>query len=592
MSGPDNKAAPQSDSTAGSNGNSKDLKPRRAARKLARDWLQHGLARLNLGWLVRRIGWLLAIFFGVILVTFGAVHLAPGEIPAGRTVGGLAPQATDSRELEIFRRTHNLHLPVFLNLDIADRHRQIKNAIARFVSAENGQKRAAARRLLLRRTTLSFPELPRAVRRTQNHALAAVLWQIFKVIGLPALPLEQTPAVLWNYWKQHRMRFARNHIRRTVHAALHRHTPQSVRWTLRFHRRAVPALIAALEEPNTEVQARACRLLGRISGRKRSCAVDMDPAQRATAIALWQEYHRRQKLDHIDVSGWDRVIGAVTQTRFFNWLRRFVTLKLGVSLYYHRPVVEVIGQRLPVTLTLGLAALFLAYLLAVPLGVLAGRAPGGHTDRVVAVGTMVFYCLPVFWVAMTLMIHLGGIRGPALFPHSGIGGPDPARWPLGSWLLDRLWHMVLPVCCLAYGSLALLTRYGRDAMAGVLAEDYMRTAWAKGLSPRQVYWKHGLKNASLPLIHLLGLQIPYLLSGSVIVEKVFDIPGLGLLAFTAIEMRDFNLLMGLVVVTALLTLGGQTLADLLAAVADPRLRRRPAAGRSARFLRATGGKTL
>jgi peptide/nickel transport system permease protein len=153
-----------------------------------------------------------------------------------------------------------------------------------------------------------------------------------------------------------------------------------------------------------------------------------------------------------------------------------------------------------------------------------------------------------------------------------MGSADPSSWPLGSRLLDRLWHMALPVLTLSYGSVALLARYQRDEMAEVLSKDYIRTAQAKGLDRRRIVWKHGWRNGAIPMIHLLGLKIPYLLSGSVIVERVFDLPGLGLLAFTAIEMRDYNLLMGLVSLTAVLTLGGQLLADLLAAAADPRQR--------------------
>jgi peptide/nickel transport system permease protein len=518
---------------------------------------------------VRRAGWMVATLFGVILVTFGAIHLAPGE-PAGRRLS-TGPAPLSPEELDVFRRTHNLHLPVFLNLDIKDRHRRAVAEIERLDDADN-EKEAA--RALIDMATLAFPELVKAVGR-DGGAYSEVMRRILARIDAPGAPSSARRTALLKWWAEHEESFSPGSLRRMVDKAVSRPLgPENVdarrvRW---HHMRAVPFLVEALRNGSPERQARACRLLGSITQNRWRCDVESPPEERWTAIELWKEYYERRKLQFVDLETWERLTGTVTQTRFFGWLHRFLTLGFGTSLYYHRPVADVIGERLPVTLTLGLAALLVSYLIAVPLGVAAGSRPQTTTDKTISFVILVLYCLPVFWVAMTLMVHLGGIKGPDIFPHSGMGSADPSSWPLGSRLLDRLWHMALPVLTLSYGSVALLARYQRDEMAEVLSKDYIRTAQAKGLDRRRIVWKHGWRNGAIPMIHLLGLQIPYLLSGSVIVERVFDLPGLGLLAFTAIEMRDYNLLMGLVSLTAVLTLGGQLLADLLAAAADPRQR--------------------
>lgn len=259
--------------------------------------------------------------------------------------------------------------------------------------------------------------------------------------------------------------------------------------------------------------------------------------------------------------------------RYARWLGRVLTFDFGLSTYDHRPVAAKIGEALPNTLLLSGLALVLSYLLAIPLGVLSAVRHGGWLDRALGGGLFLLYSLPSFWVAVVLLLLLGGGRYLDLFPVQGLHSAGAeARGALG-WLLDLLWHLVLPVFCLTYASLASLSRYTRASMIEELRQDYVRTARAKGLGEARVVFVHALRNAILPVATLLGLSLPHLVGGSVIVEQVFGIPGMGRLGFQALATRDYNTVMGVTTLAALMTMAGVLLSDLAYSLLDPRIRR-------------------
>jgi peptide/nickel transport system permease protein len=289
------------------------------------------------------------------------------------------------------------------------------------------------------------------------------------------------------------------------------------------------------------------------------------------ALAAWSEWWFQQRREHVRFSRGERLIGHLTETQFAKWIGRVVTLRFGTSLRDGRPVTEKLGEALPVTLLLSLISMVLAYLCAVPLGVHAAVRQGTLAERLTTVVLFVLYSLPSFWVAMVLILLFGGVGHLDWFPIYGLSSPGLETATGWTWLADRLHHLVLPVVCLTYGSLAVLSRYQRSAMLEVIRQDYIRTARAKGLGERSVIFKHALRNALLPTITLLGLQLPYLIGGSVIIERIFNVPGMGLLTFQAFLHRDYPVIMAVSVLSAALTLLGLILADLFYAVADPRI---------------------
>ncbi|AKU91061.1 ABC transporter permease [Vulgatibacter incomptus] len=257
--------------------------------------------------------------------------------------------------------------------------------------------------------------------------------------------------------------------------------------------------------------------------------------------------------------------------QYGRWIGRLATLDLGTSWRTGRSVGEQLAERLPVTMALGGASLFLVYLIGLPLGVMSAVRRGSLGDRATTLVLFVLYSLPSFWVGTLAILLLGGGRYWDWIPVQGLRSPDYESMSAMGQIRDVLWHGVTPVVMLGYASLASVSRYMRTGMLDVVRQDYVRTARAKGLSERVVIYKHALRNSLIPILSHLGTMVPFLLGGTVIVERLFGIPGMGQLMFQAILARDYSLIMGITTVTALLTMLAILVTDLLYAVVDPRI---------------------
>lgn len=244
---------------------------------------------------------------------------------------------------------------------------------------------------------------------------------------------------------------------------------------------------------------------------------------------------------------------------------------LGYSFSHHRPVADVIAETLPRTLLLVGTGGALALLVGIALGVYQAIRRGDLLERAVSGTTLVAYSLPDFWVAIILLLLFA--NWIPLFPAGGV--VDPVMYDyLGGWgrFVDRLHHLVLPASTLALITAAGIARYQRAALLEVLGSDFVRTARAKGLPERAAILRHALRNALLPVITLVGLLLPGLLGGAVFVEKVFSWNGMGLLAVNAIASRDYPLVTASVAIGGIMVALGSLVADVLYALADPRLR--------------------
>jgi peptide/nickel transport system permease protein len=249
-----------------------------------------------------------------------------------------------------------------------------------------------------------------------------------------------------------------------------------------------------------------------------------------------------------------------------------VTLDFGEAFADGRKVKDKILERLPITLTINLLSLGLVLLIALPIGILSATHQYSALDRATTMFVFVGYSMPHFWMAL-LLIYLFGVQWGVL-PISGKESLDTTGFTSVQWLMDRAEHLVLPVFVSAIGGLAGFSRYMRNNMLEVMRQDYIRTARAKGLSENAVVYKHALRNAVMPVITILGLSLPGIIGGSVIMETVFGIDGMGRLMFQAVFSRDYNVAMGVLVPAAVLTMLGNFLADIGYALADPRVRLR------------------
>jgi len=253
------------------------------------------------------------------------------------------------------------------------------------------------------------------------------------------------------------------------------------------------------------------------------------------------------------------------------WIKRIATLDFGQSIKFNRPVWDVLKERVPVSIKLALTSLLLAYVISIPLGIYSASHQYSRLDRTVTLLLFVLYSLPSFWVATMLIVFVGGGDFLDIFPVFGLSSVGAAGWTFWHRFWDAAWHLVLPVFCMTYGSLAVLSRYMRSAMLEVIRQDYITTARAKGLSERVVIYKHALRNSLIPIVTLLSGLLPALLGGSIIIESIFTIPGMGKLAWEAILARDYPVIMAELTIVSFLTLFGILLSDILYSVVDPRI---------------------
>lgn len=251
--------------------------------------------------------------------------------------------------------------------------------------------------------------------------------------------------------------------------------------------------------------------------------------------------------------------------QYLLWLGRLAHGDLGRSFSDGRPVTEKIIERLPATLTLTLSALGLSLLASIPLGTLAAVRPGSSWDRFCSVFALAGYSVPSFWLGL-MLVALFSLR-LGLLPSYGmstLGEPFS--------IADRLRHLLLPAISLSCGGTAALARFVRSSAREALRQDYIRTARAKGLPEKVVLYRHALRNSLIPVITLLGLQLPGLFEGAVITENIFAWPGMGRLGVQAVFQRDYNLLLGINILSAALVVTGNILADVAYALVDPRVR--------------------
>jgi peptide/nickel transport system permease protein len=256
-------------------------------------------------------------------------------------------------------------------------------------------------------------------------------------------------------------------------------------------------------------------------------------------------------------------------TQLAIYLDRVAHGDLGMSYYFNQPVISLIAARVGPTILLVLAAQLIAITAGVAMGVFAALKPHGPMSALVAVFSTIGYATPVFWTGIMLIILFASIF--PIFPVSGMTG---ARFSGGfpAYVVEVLYHLALPAFTLGIIFLAQYSRLSRASMIDVLGADYVRTARAKGLSERKVVFKHALRNAVLPIITVAGIQFGNLISGALLVESVFNWPGMGRLAFDSVLRRDYPTLLGILFFAALMVVVANLLTDLSYRFADPRIR--------------------
>ena len=257
--------------------------------------------------------------------------------------------------------------------------------------------------------------------------------------------------------------------------------------------------------------------------------------------------------------------------RYARWLGRLAHLDFGTSLLYQRPVWDVIRERFPVSMQFGLASLLLMYTVSVTLGVLMARRVDGPVDRWVGLGLVIIAAVPPFALAVLALALFAGGHFFDWFPLGYLTSDDYATRDLWGRIADRAHHFALPLFCYVVGGFASLTYLSRNSMLEQLGSDYVRVARSKGLTEQRVLIKHVLRNALLPIVTGIGGYLALFLSGSLLIERIFQLDGIGSLGFRALAGRDYNLVMGLLVLQSAALLVGNLVSDLIYLAVDPRL---------------------
>lgn len=258
--------------------------------------------------------------------------------------------------------------------------------------------------------------------------------------------------------------------------------------------------------------------------------------------------------------------------QYLIWLKNLFTLDFGMSFKDSQPVWGKIVERLPATIKLNVLSTALVYLVAIPLGIYSATYQYSFGDQLTTFAAFVLFALPSFWVGTMAIVFLGGGDFYYWFPPGGLQSVNYSPgWPWWQRLVDQGWHLCLPVLMLSYGGFAGLSRFMRSSMLENLRQDFVLVARSKGLAERVVIYKHVLRNSLIPIVTIMASIIPGLVGGSIIIETLFSIPGIGQLSYEAVLARDYPIIMAVFTIGSVLTLLSILLSDLLLSVVDPRI---------------------
>lgn len=257
--------------------------------------------------------------------------------------------------------------------------------------------------------------------------------------------------------------------------------------------------------------------------------------------------------------------------QYFIWLFKIIRGDFGESFRTYKPVLLEIGERIPTSLMFGLSGFLLSYLICIPLGIKKSLKHNTIFDTTTSIIVYIGYSIPGFALGVLLLVLLGGGTFLNLFPLSGVFSDNFEYLKWYEKIFDVIHHMILPVICYSVGGFAVLTVVMKNSLMEELNKDYIKTAMAKGLSYKQAVFKHALKNALIPIATGIGGLFSIFFAGSILIERVFSIPGMGLLGYEAMLQRNYPVVMGIIIIQSLFNLLGRIVSDIALVIVDPRI---------------------
>jgi peptide/nickel transport system permease protein len=506
---------------------------------------------------IRRILWAIPTIFGISIVAFLVTTLIP--VPPPLSTSDLAsallrdPSSYDAYIEQ--RRSLALDLATFVN----DSPRDVRSIVAECVAhlAQNDHHATLAAHDLAKVGGAAFPYLLPTLDRLAPDArkrVALALLPVAERMGqggdARARSPDMAPTFWVQLWEDRSLEFTGPAVRRSVQRLLRGATAGRERDLIEMDTFALPELMGALADPTVDENgvARLSQVASHVSGHDVMVPLAMTSGAQTRIREEWAAWWGTHHQDYVALDGGERIFATLAETRYGRWLRGAATGELGSTARDGELASRRLAQCAPITLSLILAAMFLSFAMAVPIGVVSARRRGERVDHVVAAILFLLYSLPSYVFAEVLM-------------HAS---PDASVFARAGFA----------VLVMTTASVAALSRFQRAAMLDVLGQDYVRTARAKGLRETRVLVVHALRNAIVPMVTLAGLQVPFLFGAAIVVEEVFTVPGMGYETLRAVEAHDAAWLVVTVLVVALATTFTLLMSDVAYAVLDPRIRER------------------
>lgn len=478
-------------------------------------------------YLVKRIAVMIPTFFAVSLIVFFIINVAPGQPGAVASQDGTEEATGSGREAyRVFKSQFNLDKPILLNF----RYRVTQAEVEEHLSKALNKGKAFR----------------------PSDQMRAIEW--IEDLGRFSVP--------------HLLAIAETSpdrdLQRLALKTLSENAQRPMKHT--YGQKATEAERAY----NNQVQIENERLRALAPARGK----ELDDDTHGELLAGWKTWYQEVEATRFQLSEQEKFRILFFETRFALYWWKLLHLDFGISHIDKKPVLGKILGKLKYSLTLAVPSLVLAYLIAIPLGIFSSVRRDTIEDKTVSVILFMLYSLPSFFIGTLLLATFSmGSDYPTLhwFPTGGWQGTNFPELTLIGKVKDVIWHLCLPLLCMSYGSLAALSRYARTGLLEVINADYIRTARAKGVPESMVIMKHVVRNGMIPVITLMGTILPVLIGGSVIIEVIFGIPGMGLMSYEAILQRDYNVIMAVQLISAILVMLGILLADILYAIVDPRI---------------------
>ena len=479
-----------------------------------------------LNYVIKRLLLMVPTFAAISLVIFVVLNFAPGtpgaQMSTGEAGGQDASTAGEQREsYRIFKEQFNLDKPVLFNTRYDLGQPEIETELKAILN-ESGDV-PPARRI----------EAQEDIENWGRYAVPGLIGVLSDTSATPKMRALASQRLTFNAQKQNKNIYKKD---------------------LTDDERAE---IKSIAKANSKV-------------RNWSFKADATPEEMTSVTTTWHRWQESTAEDWHYSFG-ERVEIFLFDTRFSKYWGNLARLNFGVSHVDKRPVLKKVLSKLKYSITLSFSSVLLIYAISLPLGIWSSIRQNTMADRVVTTVLFMMYSLPSFFVAVFLLNLL--TRGTPLqvFPPSGFESLDTSQMTLLEYLKDVGWHITLPIFCGSYAALAALSRYARSGLLDVIRSDYVRTARAKGLPESVVILKHAARNGMIPILTLLASLLPTLIGGSVIIEVVFGIPGMGSFLFESINLRDYNAVMAVLLISSALTLVGMLISDLSYALVDPRI---------------------